>query len=118
MNVISTKIQALINFLKRIEAEWKAKTPEQKRSALYNFGRYMMASIQIGVFDDLQIGPIGYVPCIIAFIHYIAMIYTVYYYMSRGQFLQCLPTFCIYGIVNKVKLGYLHILFVKHFVPF
>ncbi|XP_031616517.1 odorant receptor 67d-like [Contarinia nasturtii] len=60
--------------------------------------------------SDQTIGFVGYIPAISGIVHYNLLIYTMYYYTIRGRFLECLPSFCIFGIMNATYAYYLSIL--------
>ncbi|XP_031635731.1 uncharacterized protein LOC116348758 [Contarinia nasturtii] len=65
--------------------------------------------IQIGVLSDKKFGFVGYIPAISGIVHYNLLMYTVYYYTSRDRFEECLPSFCIFGIMNATYAYYMAI---------
>lgn len=88
-------------------SEWAKKTPKQKWEAFYRTGQWGADLVQIGVYhtdrEKNRIGLIGYYP-IFHGVGYIGLaIYTMYFYITRDQFSECIKTFCFFGILIQVS---------------
>ncbi|XP_031636572.1 uncharacterized protein LOC116349321 [Contarinia nasturtii] len=93
--------------IKEIKKSWKYKTPLQKLTTLYNYVRVSGDYLHLGVLSDQKLGPIGYIPCMSGTVHYFLLFYTVYFHISRGRFEECVPSFCIFGIMNAAYTSYM-----------
>ena len=93
-----------IKKIKETKGKWNVATPYQKWRFLYNFGLFVENLIQIRVFSKKPIDILGYVPAVTCILHYSLLVYTVYYYISSGNFAGCLPSFCIFGLITSVSM--------------
>lgn len=91
-----------IDKIKKIREKWSVATPYQKLMLFYNFGLHVEDVIQVRVLSKKPIGILGYVPAITCISHYILLLYTIYYYVSRRNCAGCLPSFCILGLISSV----------------
>lgn len=104
------KVKAVLNRikfkLKRMKTAletWNLKTPHQKWCCFYKCFEFVGDNVlQIGIFGNLKIGIIGYVPCVSGILNYPLLIYTVYYYIDCGHFIGCLSSFCCLGLITLV----------------
>lgn len=93
--------------LKKFKAAWAEKTPKRKWAAFYNTGMYMADLVQIGVYhtkkEENKIGWIGYYP-IFHGVGYISLaIYSIFFYINRNQYAECIKIFCFFGILIQVS---------------
>lgn len=93
--------------IQAIRAEWATKTPKQKWSAFYRTGQVAADLVQIGVYhtdmEKNRIGPIGYYPIFHAAGYIGLAIYTIFYYITRDQYAECIKIFCFFGIGIQVS---------------
>lgn len=88
--------------LKKVKVEWAGKTPKQKWSAFYNTGMFM-ADLDHTKKEENKIGWIGYYP-IFHGVGYIGLaIYSIFFYINRNQFTECIKIFCFFGILIQVS---------------
>lgn len=92
-----------IDKVNEIREKWSVATPYQKFRLFYNFGLRVEDVIQIRVLSHEPIGVLGYVPAVTCISHYILLLYTIYYYVSRRNYAGCLPSFCIFGLITSVS---------------
>lgn len=104
MEKLSSFFANPIKKVEKIKEKWNVATPYQKWRSFYNFGLFMEDIIQIRVLSNKPIGILGYVPAVTCISHYTLLLYTVYYYVSRGNFAGGLPSFCIFGLVTSVSM--------------
>lgn len=102
--------------LKKIQAEWAVKTPKQKWATFYNTGMFAADCVQIGVYhtarEENKIGWIGYYPLFHGAGYIGLAIYTIFFYLHRNQFGECIKIFCFFGILIQVSWT------VRMFFPF
>lgn len=90
-------------FFENINKIWSEKTPHQKWRAFYDFGKFMADAIQIGIFGDLHVGWLGWIPAVNCFGYFSMLIFTVYYHIDRQQSQECLLCFCFFGVATAVS---------------
>lgn len=93
-----------IDKVKEIREKWSVATPYQKLKIFYNFGLRVEDIIQIRVLSNERIGILGYVPAVTCISHYTLLLYTIHYYVSRGNYAGCLPSFCMFGLITSVSI--------------
>lgn len=100
------EIPTLSKLLKigKIRAEWKSKSPLQKWSHLYSIGRVSLIVLGFPIFTNgLTFYWYSYVFFVYMSIDAILVIYTIYYFLAKGDltaFLPCTalligPLFCV-----------------------
>lgn len=90
------------NPLRRIQSAWQKKTPKQKWNFFFNFGK-VFDNFQIRIFSDCHIRWLGWLPSVTFASYFSLVIYTVYFYISLGQFQKCLLCFCVFGLMIAVS---------------
>lgn len=89
--------------MKGLKAMWNKKTPREKFQVIYDVGSLGSSTIQLNTFTTLKLGLMSYVLGGVGVIYYAAVVFTVYFYSSRGQFQDSLPSFCMLGMITAVS---------------
>ncbi|XP_055309261.1 uncharacterized protein LOC129573089 [Sitodiplosis mosellana] len=95
-----------VNPIKIIKTKWNVASPYRKLRFFYKFGLFLGDVVQIRVFGTRPYGILAYLPAVTCVIHYALIIYTVYYHTSKGNFADCLPTFCVFGCITSSYAAY------------
>lgn len=97
------KLKDFANFWKKIKTAWENKTPRKKWYLLYRFVQYLGDLIQLRILSTNKVGLIGYSPVMFLVINISLAMYTFYYYVSRGSYVEIIPCFCVYGAIVPVR---------------
>lgn len=99
--VLNVKIETLsivelFKSLRTIRQDWITKTPYQKWCYLYSIGKAALKIIGIPLFeDDQKLYWYSRFPFVYITIHAALGVYTMYFYIGRGEFMQFLPCTCM-----------------------
>lgn len=109
MNEIKKQLCKMTRFL-RLKAEWKKKTPKEKWQFIFNIGSFCAETIQINLFTTQKVGFFGNYLVFMVLLNFALAIFTVYFYISIGEFQKCFSSFCVTGIFvnvmsNKVEMS-------------
>lgn len=84
---------------------WNNKTPLAQWYFYYRILEFIARTcLQLHcVFENKPIGPRGYVPGFFCFLHAFLQVYTTYFYIKTGDFVKCVPSYCVFGLVIAVS---------------
>lgn len=84
---------------------WNHKTPLEQWYCYYKVFKFIASTcLQLHcVFANKPIGPRGYIPAIFCFLHAFLQVYTTYFYIQTGDFVKCVPSYCVFGLVIAVS---------------
>lgn len=92
-----------LNPIENFKSRWNQANPYEKWRLFYDFGVFVGDVIQLKVFSTKPTGILGYCPAVACVMHYTLLVYTVYYYINVDNFLGCLPSFCMFGVLASVS---------------
>lgn len=101
MSTLKNKLKLFTFQFKSVKITWKNKTSYEKWKSFHDFCKLLGDIVQLNVLSDLKI--VGYFPCVTGVFHSALLIYTIYYYINRGYFIGCLPSFCVLGLATSVN---------------
>lgn len=101
------------NPLRSFSTEWNESTPYGLWCFCYKISVFIgRTCLQLHcIYENVPIGPIGYVPGFYCVLNVILLAYTTFYYISIGHFAKCVPSYCIFGACVSVSMVNNHFAF-------
>lgn len=95
--------------LPRIRREWKWMSPIQMWCYLFGIGKFGFGTIKFPIFSKnvKEMHLLSYYCWSYTVTFYLLMLYTFYYYLSRGDSYSCLPCTCMAGVLGAVCIVYI-----------
>lgn len=93
------------NHLPRLLSFWTNKTPYEKWLYYYQILKFFgKTCLQLHcVYENRSIGPLGYIPGFFCILNFILLIHTTYFYIGTGDFIKCIPSYCVLGVTVSVS---------------
>lgn len=89
--------------IRKYHENWLIKTPKQKWQSIYNFGDFVAKLVGVRVLSNMKFNWLT-PACGLMFLDYlISVVYTIYYYFERKQYLKAIECTCIFGMVTVVS---------------
>lgn len=89
--------------IRKYHENWLIKTPKQKWQSIYNFGDFVAKLVGVRVLSNMKFNWLT-PACGLMFLDYlISVVYTIYYYFERKQYLKAIECTCIFGMVAVVS---------------
>lgn len=97
----------ILKGLSNARSEWSRKKPLEKYNYLYGIGRLGWGWLHLQVFqDELSNSRKRYLNLFLPGLHPILILYTLYYFIPRGEFIKSFPSLCMLGCSVAVSQSY------------
>lgn len=86
-----------------LKSKWNKRTPKAKWQMIHDIGSFTAKIIQVNLYTHQKLGPLAFTLGAVCFNYYVVVLYTVYFYHKNNQFKDCLPCFCLMGVITTVS---------------
>lgn len=108
MDAIKRILKFIAKPITNLEDAWNNQTPRGQFLLFYKIFEFIARTcLQMHcIFGNEPIGPRGYVPGFFCFSHVFLLVYTTFFYAKTGNFIECLPSYCMLGVAIAVSYDF------------
>lgn len=106
MKVLSDSYGGYFNLLAKIRTlseQWRSKTSKEKFAMLYSIPQWMFEVVGVRVYGDCQLNLFSNFGHVMVAYYVSMVVYTIYYWSCKGQFVYGLKSLCGMGIMISVS---------------
>lgn len=93
----------MLEKLKKLPEEWRKRTPKQKWQIIYRIGETLSELLGIKTYGDMQNYWFTYFGLYGAVVYLLTVLYTIWLYSERGEFVNGLKCTCSCGVAISVR---------------